>query len=107
MVEARLASMSRRKEGFVIRSFEQAADTTAYTNRAMLVLRVNPRTRTRIVIVIGEHNIKALFRLGRESKESFNPACRQLGSRAFSTSLSASENKRIIKLSFDEGIALI
>jgi hypothetical protein len=41
MVEARLASMSRRKEGFVIRSLEQAVDTTVYTSRAMLLLRIN------------------------------------------------------------------
>ncbi len=41
MVEARFASMSRRKEGFVIRSLEQAADTTVYRNRAMLLLRIN------------------------------------------------------------------
>jgi hypothetical protein len=41
MVEARLASMSRRKEGFVIRSLEQAADTTVYRSRAMLVRRIN------------------------------------------------------------------
>jgi hypothetical protein len=41
MVEARLASMRRRKEGFVIRSLEQAADTTVYKSRAMLLLRIN------------------------------------------------------------------
>jgi hypothetical protein len=39
-------------------------------------------------------NLKKLFSAwGPESKESFNHACRQLGSGAFSTSLSASENK--------------
>jgi hypothetical protein len=48
-------------------------------------------------------NLKKLFSAwGRESKESFDPACRQLGSGAFSTSLSASENKSIITLFFDE-----
>jgi hypothetical protein len=48
MVEARLASMSRRKEGFVIRSLEQAADTTVYTSRAMLLLRININPKNKL-----------------------------------------------------------